>query len=1169
MKQLLYTLFFLSLFYPNISSATHLSGGEMYYESISPCVYRIHIKILTDCNGASTSLPPINNNSLIPSNITFTGSGPSGCNATPQMIGNWIFVQNIDISPMCPSSIINNSCNGGSLFNGTAQSYYYADFDICQPGPIPCNTFDVSWSGSGRKSIITSGAANQGIFVDIQIIRDSSLVNSSPVFNSPPQTFFCSGSPTILDHSATDPDGDSLVFVLSDAFQAANTPVTYNAGYSAQQFLAGSWNTSIDPTTGLVSVVPNPNGFPVVGVIRVDVKEYRNGVYLGQISRDVELSTNSFGCTSVNSVDLSGIQNLINGSLINPDKIEICEGVTTTFEFTATDLDVSDSIGIISNISTTFPNALLTQTGINPATYSVSITPGPQHSGNTYSVFVKATDNRCPFPTYDSYSFSLKAVNACITSQITATNCNASTGAIDITFTNGVSPIQYLWNTGDTTEDLANIPSGIYTVYAVDAIGKTLNDTFFVNSIDIMISTTLTQPSCDNFDGAVFPLISGGTMPYSYSWNTGSTAPSIGNLPDGGYAVYVWDSLNCFNHKAVILDEPDSCYVEVSGKVYIDVNTNCIFDSSDYPISNALVSYLPVYGGAVFTDNQGNYTFKVDTGTYSVKYHNPNYQFPPSQCSPGNTQILSFTSYDDDTVGVDFPIDSITIKDVAIAGVYNPNLKPGFTQNYLVAYSNPGTVTSSGTISAILDSNIVFENSFPIGTYDSTAHTITVPFSNLTSGQLNHIFIQVSTPATVSVGTPVNSTFVISPFGGDNSLWNNTFIKSDSVVSSYDPNDKQVTPRGIGSQGFIQTTDSLLTYNVRFQNTGNFPATFVIIEDIIDDNLDIGSIIQGPHSHPYVLSIEDGNKLIFTFNNINLPDSTTDLAGSQGFVQFTLKQKPNLSVGTVITNQASIIFDFNVPVITNQVTNTIFTYPKIAIIAGPDTLCEGEEIGAELTGLAMKPYTYDWQPLSQTFQTPDSVHAIGATDSDLYTVIVTDAFGFSDTASQYINVIKNPVSDFTYQANSLTVDFTDNSDHATTWMWDFGDGNTSTDQSPQHIFAKDSTYEVVLITSNECKEDTSKQAIEVFSNVSIDDQAFRNSVRIAPNPFSESVMISFDNPSLQPMELKLMDAKGRVIIHRKAERTNQFVIQNQGLSAGIYIVELIGVKRFVGKVMVR
>lgn len=83
------------------------------------------------------------------------------------------------------------------------------------------------------------------------------------------------------------------------------------------------------------------------------------------------------------------------------------------------------------------------------------------------------------------------------------------------------------------------------------------------------------------------------------------------------------------------------------------------------------------------------------------------------------------------------------------------------------------------------------------------------------------------------------------------------------------------------------------------------------------------SIKMSNASHPYTWSIAEENILVFTFNNILLPDSTTNEIASQGFISFSIQQQKDLPIGTVFENKAAIYFDFNTPIITNTVRHQI------------------------------------------------------------------------------------------------------------------------------------------------------------------------------------------------------------------------------------------------------
>ena len=83
---------------------------------------------------------------------------------------------------------------------------------------------------------------------------------------------------------------------------------------------------------------------------------------------------------------------------------------------------------------------------------------------------------------------------------------------------------------------------------------------------------------------------------------------------------------------------------------------------------------------------------------------------------------------------------------------------------------------------------------------------------------------------------------------------------------------------------------------------------------------------MGLSSHEYEIDVTGEGRavLTFTFNNINLPDSTTDELNSQGFVKFKIAPYNSLPNGTVLVNSADIYFDFNLPISTNQAWVTVF-----------------------------------------------------------------------------------------------------------------------------------------------------------------------------------------------------------------------------------------------------
>lgn len=141
-------------------------------------------------------------------------------------------------------------------------------------------------------------------------------------------------------------------------------------------------------------------------------------------------------------------------------------------------------------------------------------------------------------------------------------------------------------------------------------------------------------------------------------------------------------------------------------------------------------------------------------------------------------------------------------------------------------------------------------------------------------------------------------------------------------IGSFDPNDKTGFPEGIGSAHFIEPTEPL-DYLIRFQNTGTDTAFTVVIRDTLSPLLDIETFVPGASSHPVVITVRGENEVVFTFENIMLPDSNINEPASNGFVRYAIRQKRNNPCGSVISNRASIYFDFNLPIVTNETWHTV------------------------------------------------------------------------------------------------------------------------------------------------------------------------------------------------------------------------------------------------------
>jgi len=156
-------------------------------------------------------------------------------------------------------------------------------------------------------------------------------------------------------------------------------------------------------------------------------------------------------------------------------------------------------------------------------------------------------------------------------------------------------------------------------------------------------------------------------------------------------------------------------------------------------------------------------------------------------------------------------------------------------------------------------------------------------------------------------------------FGGNAGPF--TATKCFVVVNAYDPNDKNANPLGFGEAHSVRP-GTPLEYTIRFQNTGNDTAYLVVLRDTLSQHFNAARTEILGASHPYEFALLSDNILHIAFKDILLPDSTTNLEASQGYVLFRVYPKPDLASGTVVENRAAIYFDFNEPIITNTVLRT-------------------------------------------------------------------------------------------------------------------------------------------------------------------------------------------------------------------------------------------------------
>lgn len=382
-------------------------------------------------------------------------------------------------------------------------------------------------------------------------------------------------------------------------------------------------------------------------------------------------------------------------------------------------------------------------------------------------------------------------------------------------------------------------------------------------------------------------------------------------------------------------------WADVSGRVYIDYNANCTFDSTDVGLNKFtlnFVEYVSSPADSVFAAPQ--YFDSTYTGWYGMTVQKSwmvNYKvslpasyafiFPTSPCFAGTGYVL-------DTVGcstADFPLlcsSNVDAECGILSAAAKARLHRPFTIHPYV--NNSGCTPVSGQMVLVLDSRVIYDPTLTthpadIVHGDSLIWNYT-DLSSLAGGSYwNSFFSEVYLTFNTSVAAGDTVCFQI--YTGipstDIDPSNNSYSLCLPVVYSFDPNSKDVSPVGSGPQGYIPYGQDTLTYTLHFQNTGSDIAEDIRVIDTLNANFNMHSLKILGASHAMTPTWLAPNVVAFNFSQIYLADSFSNEPASHGAVQFSIVTNPGVPLGTPIRNTGYIYFDLNPPVVTNTTLNTI------------------------------------------------------------------------------------------------------------------------------------------------------------------------------------------------------------------------------------------------------
>jgi uncharacterized repeat protein (TIGR01451 family) len=478
----------------------------------------------------------------------------------------------------------------------------------------------------------------------------------------------------------------------------------------------------------------------------------------------------------------------------------------------------------------------------------------------------------------------------------------------------------YFWlPTGITTPTANNLNEGWHTVFVTDSAGCQIADSIYLGNIttnQIVFNTACF--SCN--DGAIYLSPLNGVAPFTFDWSNNEQNYFVSGVDTGIYTCHVVDSAGCDTYLVEEVKSDSSLSDLVSGSIFLDSDSNGIFSPGDYGMNNVAILLMPD-SILSYTNSFGNFYFGLSTGNYSI------YPLINSLWEINSDSLsYNFTFQNQLISGLNFGLNPSIEKDSLAVFISTQRVGCFRRNSSRIKVFNAGTTTMNCLLEYIPDSSFVNIVSTPGADSIINAKYYWNIDNLMPSKEVSFIVNQfVNAPA-------------FTPFKDLVNLYNNSnlsLLSNDSIGEtvrcSFDPNDKSVLPQGADSLHYTLKNERL-RYHINFQNTGNDTAFSVRITDYIDANLDLASFEFICSSHYSYFTLNNFTRELETaFPNILLPDSGTNEAASKGFFEFEISPLDNLADSTQITNEASIYFDMNSPIVTNQTLNTLVSTIPLTI----------------------------------------------------------------------------------------------------------------------------------------------------------------------------------------------------------------------------------------------
>ncbi len=252
--------------------------------------------------------------------------------------------------------------------------------------------------------------------------------------------------------------------------------------------------------------------------------------------------------------------------------------------------------------------------------------------------------------------------------------------------------------------------------------------------------------------------------------------------------------------------------------------------------------------------------------------------------------------------------------------------------------------------------------------------------------------------------------------------------------------------------------------------------------------------------------------------------------------------------------------------------------PDANFIIQNSYICSFEAV--QVSNSSLDAQTYSWSAPGGTPPTSTAVNpTFTYTTTGYYDITLTATGpGGTDTEVQtiYVNIDTVPAAAYTPSASTVDISnafvtFTNASQHANGYLWDFADGSISTDVSPWHQFNAVGSYDVMLVAVNgNCPNDTTSQIINVVDDLGL--MAELTGAQVYPNPTDSELYIELDDSWSKDAIIQLMDSRGRIVYSQSGNSSGYYNINiiQENLTDGVYFLrvsdtEKVGTQKIIVK----